>query len=103
MKKIMIMIVITIIFFALSGCNSYRNQRDLALDKNWGRSYEAIKFAQIINPDAGSIVVEDKGMNAIAVQYNHDKYQKDFIKLDAPTADTDISTGGNQNGNQSSN
>ncbi|MEN8212055.1 MAG: hypothetical protein ABFR31_10065 [Thermodesulfobacteriota bacterium] len=93
MRKIMIMIGIAIIFFALSGCNGYKNQRELAVDKNWARSFETARFTQIVNPDAGNIAVEDQGMNGIAVQHNHDKYQKDFKKQDAPSQVFNINLG----------
>lgn len=90
MKKIMIIIGIAIALPVLSGCNTLQTQT--LVEKNWGRSYETIRFAQIVNPDAGEMIVEDQGMDGIAIKNNYDKYQKSFAKDEAPT---EISVGGN--------
>ncbi len=84
MRKIMIMIGITIVFPVLFGCSNM-NQRELMVDKNWGRSYETARFTQIINPDAGEKPAEAEGMDGVAGQHNYEKYQGDFAKQEAPT------------------
>lgn len=76
-KKIMIIIGITIVLSVLSGC---RDQRTLLVDKNWGRTYETVRFSQTVNPDAGELSAEVPDIDGRAGKYNYDKYQKSFQK-----------------------
>jgi len=94
-KKIMIIIGITIVFPVLFGCNSYKTQRELVVDNNWGRSYETARFNQIENPDAGEALIEDQGIDGTVSGYNHDKYKKSFKKDQAPSQVFNINVGGN--------
>lgn len=93
MRKIIIIIGITIVFPVLSGCSSM-NKRELIVEKNWGRSYETVRFSQIINPDAGESKAEDQGIDGVAGKHNYDKYQKGFKKEDAPSQIFNINLGG---------
>ena len=95
MKKIMMIIGTAIVFSILFGCNSYKTQRELVMDKNWGRSYETARFNQIENPDAGETIIEDQGIDGTAAGYNHDKYEKSFKKSESPSQVFNINVGGN--------
>ena len=94
MKKIMMVIGITIVFPVLFGCNSYKTQRELVMDKNWGRSYETARFNQTENPDAGETLIEDQGIDGTVAGYNHDKYKKAFQKSESPSQVFNINVGG---------
>ena len=90
----MIIIGITIVFPVLFGCNSYKTQRELVMDKNWGRYYETARFNQIENPDAGETLIEDQGIDGTVAGYNHDKYEKTFKKSESPSQVFNINVGG---------
>ena len=90
----MIIIGITIVFPVLFGCNSYKTQRELVMDKNWGRSYETARFSQTENPDAGETLIEDQGIDGTVAGYNHEKYKKAFQKSEAPSQVFNINVGG---------
>ena len=94
MKRIMIIIGITIVFPVLFGCNSYKTQRELVMDKNWGRSYETARFSQTENPDAGETLIEDQGIDGTVAGYNHAKYKKAFQKSESPSQVFNINVGG---------
>ncbi len=93
MKKIIIIIGITIVFPVLFGCSSM-NQRKLLVDKNWGRSYETMHFNQMVNPDAGESMAEEQNIDGVAAEHNYNKYQKDFKKQEAPSQVFNINLGG---------
>lgn len=48
------------------------------LDQNWGRSYEAAKFNQIANPDAGKDLEPVYGLDGVAAGNAATKYQESF-------------------------
>ena len=94
MKKIMTIIGIAIALPVLFGCNSM-NQREALVDDNWGRSYETVRFSQIVNPDAGENMVEDQGTDGITVEHNYDKYQKSYKKDESVSQTINVNVGGN--------
>jgi hypothetical protein len=93
-KKTVIIIGIIIVFPVLFGCNAYKTQRELVMDKDWGRSTETYRFSQIENPDAGETIIKDQGIDGKAAGYNYDKYQKSFKKDQAPSQVFNINVGG---------
>lgn len=48
------------------------------LEKNWGSSFEAAKYNQILNPDAGKNLDPVEGLDADAAQKGVDKYKAGF-------------------------
>ena len=94
MKKTVIIIGIIIVFPVLFGCNAYKTQRQLAMDKDWGRSYETFKFSQIENPDAGKTIIKDQGIDGNVAGYNYDKYKESFKKSESPSQMFNINLGG---------
>jgi hypothetical protein len=47
------------------------------LDKNWGRSFEAQKYNQILHPDAGKDVTPAAGLDGQAALKAMEKYHED--------------------------
>ena len=63
-----------VIFFA--GCSQM--QKETLSDKNWGRSYEAAKYNQILNPDATEKLNTVDGLDGQAANSNVEKYRESF-------------------------
>jgi hypothetical protein len=55
-------------------------QRETLLDQNWGRSYEAAKYNQILNPDAGRNLEPVVGMDGVASENTVNKYDQSFTE-----------------------
>jgi hypothetical protein len=67
------------------GCSSTGNpfHEETLLDTNWGRSYEAAKYNQIVNPDAGKNPTPVEGLSGDAADYSVEKYEKSFQEKSA--------------------
>jgi hypothetical protein len=63
-----------VIFFA--GCSQM--QKETLSDKNWGRSYEAAKYSQILNPDAAKNLNPVEDLDGQAANNNVEKYRDSF-------------------------
>ena len=63
-----------VIFFA--GCSQMREET--LSDRNWGRSYEAAKYNQILNPDASKNLDPAEGLDGQAADANSEKYRNSF-------------------------
>jgi hypothetical protein len=63
-----------VIFFM--GCSQI--QKETLSDKNWGRSYEAAKYNQILNPDATENLNPVDGLDGQAANSNVEKYRESF-------------------------
>jgi hypothetical protein len=59
-------------------------QPDTMLDQNWGRSYEAAKYNQILDPDAGNVLDPVTGMDGVASDNTVYKYDKSFTEKNQP-------------------
>lgn len=55
-------------------------REDTLLERNWGRSYEAAKYNQILNPEAGKIPDSVDGMDGQAADVTSKTYRKSFEK-----------------------
>lgn len=80
MQKMTIIVTMALGILALSvGCSNPGNLREeTLLDKNWGRSVEAAKYNQIIDPEAGKNLQPIEGLGGEAAGYSVDKYEKSF-------------------------
>jgi hypothetical protein len=58
----------------LAGCTSPTPH----LDRNWGRSFEAAKYSQTLNPDAGREVTPVTGMQGERAERADEQYSKTF-------------------------
>ena len=54
--------------------------QDTLLERNWGRSFEAAKYSQILNPEAGKIPDSVDGMDGQAADVTSKTYRKTFEK-----------------------
>ena len=59
----------------LTGCAW---NQESALDQNWGRSYQAAKYNQILNPDAAKNLSPVEGLDGVAAQKAEEGYQNSF-------------------------
>ena len=55
-------------------------RQDTLLERNWGRSFEAAKYNQILNPDAGKVPDLVDGLDGQAVDETSKRYRKTFEK-----------------------
>ena len=55
-------------------------REDTLLERNWGRSYEAAKYNQILNPEAGKMPDSVDGMDGQAADVTSKTYRKTFEK-----------------------
>jgi len=65
-----------LIFSMIWGCDT--PQRQIALDKNWGRSHETARFSQILNPDVPGNNNPVTGLEGEAARNSLVKYQNSF-------------------------
>ena len=63
-----------VIFFA--GCSQM--QKETLSDKNWGRSYEAAKYNQVLNPDATKNLNPVDDLDGQAANNDVEKYRDSF-------------------------
>jgi hypothetical protein len=69
--------------FALSialGCAETTTQRETLLQKNWGRSFQAAKYNQILHPEAEKNLDPVVGLDGEAAEENLEQYRNDFKK-----------------------
>jgi hypothetical protein len=74
---------ITVGFIALlaviSGCSGTSpDYQGTLLGKNWGRSFEAAKFGQMMNPDADKNREPVLGLDGQPAEYGIDNYKNSF-------------------------
>lgn len=73
----------------LGGCGlKAPAERETMLDKNWGRSYEAAKQNQILNPDAANNLDPVVGLDGQSAENNMQKYRKSFEPKGSQKADS---------------
>ena len=77
-KPIVIACLLSMVLLAI-GCSIQETE----LDRNWGRSFEAQKFNQIINPDAGQNTEPMIGVDGKIADRNVLNYQKGKKKKSA--------------------
>jgi hypothetical protein len=91
-EKSMLKITLTIFglivaLLVISSCgHSISGQRESLLSSNWGKSFEAAKYNQILNPNAGKNFDPVDGLDGPAAEENVNKYRKSF--QDKPSKQT---------------
>jgi hypothetical protein len=75
-----IFVIALAFLIGISGCRggNISFQDETALEKNWGRSYELMKYNQIANPDAGKTVEPATDLDGIAADKAVEKYRDSF-------------------------
>ena len=72
--------VLMVLFFFLLGCagNLQESQRSYYLQDNFGRSLEAAKYRQTLNPEAGLTAEPVEGLEGRSADMAVDKYRESF-------------------------
>jgi hypothetical protein len=69
LKKIIKIISGVILAVGIFGCAQHPViQTESQLDKNWGRSFEAARYNQILNPEAGKLPEPVEGLEGPAAE-----------------------------------
>lgn len=66
------------LLFVSCGTRTHLFQTDSTLERNWGRSFEAAMYNQILNPDADKNLDPVLGLDGQASDYNVNKYKEGF-------------------------
>jgi hypothetical protein len=79
-KSLLLVAAVAFLAIGLIACSESGEliQRESLLDKNWGRSYEAAKYNQILNPDAGKNLNPVEGLDGVASENAVNKYDESF-------------------------
>ena len=89
MRKLFLLLSITVCIVALAGCAQSR------LEMDYGTSHKLAIYNQTLNPDAEKNLAPAEGMDGKAAQATVDKYEKGFEKTPpAPTYTFSIGTTG---------
>jgi hypothetical protein len=98
-RKMIILTSVTALFVVL-GCTTPPGQNQgTLLEKNWGRSFETVKYNQILNPEAGRNVEPVEGLDGEAAEANMAKYRQGFTsEAPPPVYDINLNNIGNIQG-----
>ena len=82
-KTISTILITAAVLFAvvlLTACQSsrYDHESDSLLERNWGRSFEAMKYNQTVNPDAPEHLEPTAGLDGEAAEASLDQYREGF-------------------------
>lgn len=74
------LLLIALLLAAVVSCGGSRNvfEGETPLDRNWGRSYEAAKYNQMLNPNAGKNLEPVVGLDGVAAENTVNKYDQSF-------------------------
>lgn len=70
--------VITIVLVMFSCSGTPPAYKQTLLDRNWGRSYETVRYMQIVDPDAEKNLDPVLGLDGNAANHNVKKYRETF-------------------------
>ena len=77
-KYLLIFGIVTGLIFVSSCTGTTPYHKESLLNRNWGRSYEAAIYNQMVNPDAGKNLEPVLNLDGVAADYNVDKYENSF-------------------------
>ena len=69
---------VLVIFVCVPAVSTFAD--DSRVTENWGKSFQAAKNAQIINPNAGCVKGPVEGFDGKAAQITMDAYRESFSK-----------------------
>ena len=69
---------ISIMTVVLSCSGTTPAQEQSLLERNWGRSFESMRYMQMVDPEAGKNLDPVLGLDGNASENNVNKYQKSF-------------------------
>ena len=89
LTRCLISIVIMSIMSVMLGCSGTTPAPEQSLlEKNWGRSFERMRYMQMIDPEAGRSLDAVEGMEGNAAEHSVNKYQKSFEKTEQKESTT---------------
>jgi len=79
-KSLRLAVAVALLTTGIIACSGSREMipRETLLDQNWGRSYEAAKYNQILNPDSVMSLEPVVGMDGVASDNSVKNYDKSF-------------------------
>ena len=86
-SKVLTTAAILVAFLLITACqtNRYDHESKTLLEQNWGRSFEAAKYNQTLNPDAPEHLDPPTGMDGAAAESSLERYREGFKKEAADT------------------
>jgi hypothetical protein len=90
LSRIAVIALVALITIGFSACSKGNIvspfQTESQLEKNWGRSFEAAKYNQTLNPDADQNLVPVEGMEGPAAERIMGEYIKGGTKTTQPSS-----------------
>jgi hypothetical protein len=89
LSRYLILIGIMSIMSVVLSCSGTTpaNEQTL-LERNWGRSFESMRYMQMVDPEAGKNLDPVLGLDGNASHNNVDKYQKSFKETEQKESTT---------------
>ena len=87
-RCLILIAVISVMAVVLSCSGTTPTPKQSLLERNWGRSFESMRYMQMIDPEAGKSLDPMLGLDGNASNHNIDKYQKGFKKTDQTQSTT---------------
>ena len=89
LTKCLIIIGIMSILSVVLGCSGTAPAPEQSLlERNWGRSFEGMRYMQMLNPEAGKNLDPVLGLDGNASDNNINKYQKSFKETEQSESTT---------------
>jgi hypothetical protein len=73
-------IAIMLAIFLCAPAVSAFDDKESIISENWGKSFQAAREAQIVNPDAGKVAGPVEGFNGKAAEKTMEAYYESFSK-----------------------
>lgn len=70
--------IISVMSVVLSCSGTTPAHEQTLLERNWGRSFESVRYLQMVDPEAGKNLGQVQGLDGNASNHNINKYQKSF-------------------------
>lgn len=87
-KCLILIAIMSVIPVMLSCSGTTPAPEQSLLERNWGRSFESIRYMQMVDPEAGKISGSVLELDGNACFNNVDKYQKSFKKTEQKESTT---------------
>ena len=89
LKRCLIIIgIISIMSVMLSCSGTTPAHKQTLLERNWGRSFESMRYMQMLNPEADKNLDPVLGLDGNASDHNINKYQESFKETEQKESTT---------------
>ena len=79
LTRCLILIAVICVLAVVLSCSGTKPAPEQSLlERNWGRSFESMRYMQMVDPEAGKNLDPVLGLDGNASNHNVDKYQKSF-------------------------